>query len=260
MLVSKKTINLDTMAAIPSVELSVITITYNEKENIRLFIEAVNSIFTEHHLFGEIIVVDDNSPDGTAAVVENLQKTYPQTTLIKRSGKLGIGSAYFTGTQAAQGRIIALLDADLSHPPAILPQLYSLAQENKISWGSRYLGATSFETDFTHRMGTSLLNGWVRFWLRTGMRDHTNGYLVLPKEILSAVLAYGETKNLHPFAHILYGITIAGIAKKLQIPSLEIKAPYKRRKHGETKIPFLWGVKVVFEDMAYTIKVFLKLR
>ena len=241
-------------------ELSVITITYNERENIRLFIEAIQSIFAEHTLLGEIIVVDDSSPDGTAEVVEELKQKYPNTRLIKRPGKLGIGSAYFAGAQAAQGKVVAFLDADLSHPPHVLPQLYALAQENKIAWGSRYLGETRFETDTAHRLGTFILNSWVRFWLRTGMRDHTNGYIVLPKETLTAILTYGEKKNLHPFAHILYGITIAGIAKQLHLFCHEVKAPYNKRKHGETKIPFLWGVKVVLENMAYTIKVFLRLQ
>lgn len=241
-------------------ELSVITITYNERENIRLFIQTVDKIFNDNNLDGEIIIVDDNSPDGTATVVEELQKTYPKTRLIKRPGKLGIGSAYFTGAQAAKGKIVSFLDADLSHPPAVLPQLYALAKEKKIGWGSRYLGNTRFETDFPHRVGTFLLNAWIRFWLRTGMKDHTNGYLVLPQETLATILQYGKEKNLHPFDHILYGITISGLARKSQIPCVEVKAEYQKRIYGETKIPFWWGVKVVCNDMLYTLKVFSRLR
>lgn len=260
MLFLKKIIKLDTMMATHSVELSVVTITYNERENIRFFIEAVNAVFIENNIRGEIIVVDDNSPDGTAMVVEELQKKYPQTTLIKRPDKLGIGSAYFRGAQSAQGNVLAFLDADLSHPPVVLPQMYNLAQENAIAWGSRYLGNTSFETDFAHRIGTSLLNGWVRFWLKTGMKDHTNGYIVLRKEKLSTILSYGEQKKLHPFNHVLYGITIAGIAKRLQVPCIEVKTPYSKRKHGKTKISFLWGLKVVVKDMAYTLKVLSRLQ
>ncbi len=252
-------------------QLSVITVTYNEKENIRIFIGTVHRILSSHALRGEIIVVDDNSPDGTGAVVKELQKKYPATTLITRPGKQGIGSAYFRGLQDARGDVVAFLDADLSHPPEILPAMYALARDkhfqNQLSsaggaivFGSRYLEKTTFETDMAHRMGTFILNKWVRFWLRTGMHDHTNGYIAAPRETLNRIIEYGEAKRLQPFEHILYGITIAALAGKLAVPCREIKAAYNKRQHGETKIPFLWGLKVVLGDMAYALKVRLKLR
>src|SRR3989344_5086199 len=176
----------------PEIDLSVITITYNEKENIRLFIETVNKILQEHSIKCEIIVVDDNSPDGTAQVVEELQKKYPATVLIKRPGKMGIGSAYYEGFKAAQGEIVAFLDADLSHSPQYLPEFYAAAKENKIVYGSRYLGSTQFETDFSHRIGTRVLNTWVRLVLKTKMKDHTNGYIVSPRDTMIKIIEYGK--------------------------------------------------------------------
>jgi len=240
-------------------KLSVVTITYNERENIRLFITTVNRILQDAKISHEIIVVDDSSPDGTSEVVLEMKKLFPQVTLIKRQGKMGIGSAYFTGFQAAQGEVVAFLDADLSHAPEVLPELYDLATKGEIAFGSRYLGNTTFETDFAHKMGTYLLNFWIRLWLNAGLYDHTNGYIVVKKEILNSIINYGKAKNLHPFDHILYGITIAAIAKKLSLPRTERKATYNKRQHGETKIPFLWGVKVVLGDMLYTLRVRSKL-
>ncbi len=243
-----------------SYDLSVITVTYNERENIRLFITTVNRIMNVAKIKGEIIVVDDSSPDGTSEVVLEMKKLFPNTVLVKRPGKMGIGSAYLRGFQEAQGNIAAFLDADLSHAPEVLPELYELATKGNVVFGSRYLGNTTFETDFAHRMGTYMLNRWTRFWLRTGMNDHTNGYVVVQKELLHKILEFGLPKHLKPFDHILYGITIAAIAKKLGIPCVERKATYNKRKHGETKIPFLWGLRVVFGDMAYVLKVRSKLR
>ncbi len=240
--------------------ISVITVTYNERENIRLFITTVNRIFKENNWNGEIVVVDDNSPDGTSAVVEELKKLYPNTTLVTRPRKLGIGSAYFTGFNAAQGNTVAFLDADLSHAPEVLPELYHLAVEGKVAFGSRYLGNTTFEADFAHRMGTYALNFWARLWLNTGVYDYTNGYIVVKNELLKAIIIYGKERNCNPFDHILYGITIAAIAKKLAIPSAERKATYNRRKHGETKIHFWWGLRVVCKDMIYILRVKSKLQ
>ena len=241
-------------------DLSVITVTYNERENIRLFITTVNRILTDAKINGEIIVVDDNSPDGTSEVVQEMKKLFQNITLIQRPGKMGIGSAYFTGFKFAQGKVVSFLDADLSHAPEVLPELYGLAAQGNTVFGSRYLGNTKFETDFAHRMGTYMLNRWIRTLLKTGMNDHTNGYIVVQKEILNKILESGTQKNLHPFDHILYGITIAAIAKKLSIPCVERKATYNKRKHGETKIPFLWGLRVVFGDMLYALSVRSKLQ
>lgn len=243
-----------------SPDLSVITITYNERENVRLFITIVNRIFKENNLNGEIVIVDDNSPDGTSAVVEELKKLYPNTTLITRPKKLGIGSAYFTGFKAAQGNIVTFLDADLSHAPEVLPELYELATQGNIAFGSRYLGNTKFEADFAHRMGTYILNFWSRLWLNTGIYDHTNGYIAVKKEMLDTILSYGQQKKLNPFDHVLYGITVAAIAKKLNLPRGERKATYNKRRHGETKIPFWWGLKVVLDDLLYVLRVKSALR
>ena len=173
---------------------------------------------------------------------------------------MGISSAYRDGLAAARGKAITLLDADLSHHPRQIPELYAVTKEHKIGWGSRYLGATKFETDFFHRIGTSLLNRWIAFWLKTGMNDHTLGYFVIRKDQLDQIIELGKSKRLDPFDHTLYGITIAALAKKAGFPIVEIKAPYNRRVHGETKINFFWGLRVVLGDMLYTLKLYSRLR
>jgi len=244
----------------PMIELSVVTVTYNERENIKLFIDEINKVFEENKIIGEVVVVDDSSPDGTSQMVEELKKKYPNTRLITRPGKMGIGSAYKKGVENASGEVVALLDADLSHPPATLFQMYQLAKSGSIVFGSRYLGETKFETDLPHRIGTRLLNGWVSFMLGTGMRDHTNGYVCVQRSVLERVFEESAAHGVAPFDHILYGITIAGVARKLGIPIVEIKAPYNKRVHGETKIPFWWGLKVVFGDMVYALRLRFRLR
>lgn len=243
-----------------SPDLSVITVTYNERENIRLFITVVNRILSDAKINGQIIVVDDSSPDGTSDVVLEMKKLFPHTTLIKRPGKMGIGSAYRRGFKEAQGNVVAFLDADLSHTPEVLPELHELAVQGNIAFGSRYLGNTTFEADFAHRMGTYILNFWSRLWLNTGIYDHTNGYIAVKKEMLDTILSYGQQKKLNPFDHVLYGITIAAISKKLNLARVERKATYNKRKHGETKLPFWWGLKVVLDDLLYVLRVRSALR
>ncbi len=241
-------------------DLSVVTATYNERDNIRLLIEELNRIFKEKGITGEVFVVDDNSPDGTSDVVLEMQKRYPYTVLIKRPGKMGIGSAYFDGVKASWGEIITLMDADFSQPPAILPQLYDIALQDKIGWGSRYVENVKFESDMPHIVGTKVLNTWISTWLRTGIRDHTLGYFALKRETLNRILEYATQKNISPFDSVLYGLPIAAIALKLGVPIIEVKAPYEQRKHGVSKIGFVDGVGLVLRDMTYTLQLSSRLK
>lgn len=259
----KKLGSLNKMPGAPteiSPDLSVVTITYNERDNIREVIEVVNKIFQDRNLSGEIVVVDDNSPDGTAEVVLELKKSYPNLVLVQRPKKMGVGSAYKDGLMVAKGRIVVPLDADLSHSPEVIPTLYNLAKEGKIGWGSRYLGNTRFETDTPHRVGTFLLNKWVRWLLQTGVKDNSMGYFAMNKEVFTRLLEYGESKGIYPFTRILYGIPLAALAKKMHFPIVEVQTRYNRRKHGTTKIPFWSGLKTVLGDMSYALELQYKLR
>lgn len=241
-------------------DLSVVTATYNERENILLLIEELNSIFHRCGIHGEVVVVDDSSPDGTADAALEIKKKYPNTVLVKRPGKMGIGSAYRDGINASSGKVITLMDADFSQPPAILPQLYQAARQGRIGWGSRYMEKVKFESDIPHLIGTSILNRWISLWLKTNVKDHTLGYFAIRREHLHQILDYAAEKDIHPFDSVLYGLPIAALALKLGIVPLEIKSPYERRKFGISKINSWDGLKVVLSDMIYTISLRRKLR
>lgn len=104
--------------------LSLIIPTYNERENLPILLKELFFLFKKHRIPAEVIIVDDNSPDHTANLVEELKKKYPSLHLIRRPGKLGLSSAVLTGFQKAKGELLGVMDADLSHPPEALPRLY----------------------------------------------------------------------------------------------------------------------------------------
>ncbi|MEM2741513.1 MAG: glycosyltransferase, partial [Nitrososphaeria archaeon] len=119
-------------------ELSIIIPTYNERENIGRLIEMI--IESLNGIDFEIIVVDDNSPDGTGEFVEQLSNELANLKVIHRPGKLGLSSAILDGASIAQGYAIGVIDADLQHPPQILKEMFSKILEGyDVVVASRYI-------------------------------------------------------------------------------------------------------------------------
>jgi len=120
----------------------IISPTYNESKNIKSLVEQVLGPNSNFHL----LVVDDNSPDGTAAKVRDLQKMYPTLYLEERPGKMGLGTAYIFGFKWAlknDYEAIVQMDADLSHDPKDVPILVGQLAENDLVIGSRYINGVS---------------------------------------------------------------------------------------------------------------------
>lgn len=117
-------------------ELSIIIPTYNEAENIENLLHAINSIVNTY----EIIVVDDNSPDGTGKIAESLKVNYPNLIIIHRIDEKGLASAVVEGFKRAHGEIIGVMDADFSHPVEALPRMVEpiLKGQTDLVIGSRY--------------------------------------------------------------------------------------------------------------------------
>lgn len=169
----------------------VIIPTYNECENISQMIDTVLAI--EEHQF-DLLIIDDNSPDGTARLVEEKIAQYPERVhIIKREGKLGLGTAYITGFKWALTEgydYIIEMDADFSHPPKKLVDLHrACASEGAdVAVGSRYISGVNV---VNWPMGRVLMSYYASAYVRfiTGMkvRDTTAGFVCYRREVLEAI-------------------------------------------------------------------------
>ncbi len=242
------------MRAADKFDLSVVTVTYNELGNIKLLIRILFDFFKKKRINGEVIIVDDNSPDGTAKEVKRLSKKYKSINLIVRPTKLGIASAYRDGINSAKGRIIVAMDADFSHPPSKIPDLYKAADNNMIAFGSRYIGKKIFETDFAHYIGTTILNKYINYVLKSGIADNTNGFFAIKSKQLRKIRAYTNRFGIDPFANILWGITVGAAAKKLGMTVIEIETPYKQRNYGRSKISPIEGINIVMDNIIFSTR------
>jgi len=160
--------------------------TYNERENIGRIVPLALAATP-----CEVVVVDDESPDGTAAVVADMAARDPRVHLVKHSPKLGIGPAYKEGFRVAiamQPELVIQMDADLSHPPEMLAEMVRLAADHDLVLGSRYLnGITVVNWPIERLLISYFGNAYVRGVTRMPVRDATGGFKCWRREALVAV-------------------------------------------------------------------------
>ena len=212
----------------------VIIPTYNERENIENIIRAV---FGLEHGF-HILVVEDGSPDGTANIVRELQKEFPERLhMIERSGKLGLGTAYIAGFKWALEReyeYIFEMDADFSHNPNDLPRLYAACHDegNDVSIGSRYVSGVNV---VNWPMGRVLMSYFASKYVRliTGLSIHdtTAGFVCYRRRVL-------QTLNLDSirFKGYAFQIEMKFTAYKYGFRIKEVPVIFINRELGTSKM------------------------
>lgn len=161
--------------------------TYNESENIPELIPKVLS--EDEHL--EILIVDDNSPDGTASLVKDIMKENPRVHILERKGKMGLGSAYIAGFKYALEHnydYVFEMDADFSHNPDDIPNFLEAIKENDLVIGSRYIsGVNVINWPFRRLLLSIGASKYVRFITSLPIKDPTGGYKCFRKEVLEAL-------------------------------------------------------------------------
>jgi dolichol-phosphate mannosyltransferase len=211
----------------------VIIPTYNEKENIEAIIAAVMNLPSLFH----VLVIDDGSPDGTAAIVKSLFVKYPNKLFLEeRMGKLGLGTAYIHGFKWAlknNYQYICEMDADFSHSPSDLIRLFdACASGADVAIGSRYVKGGAVENWPANRIalskGASLYTRIITFM---PVKDPTAGFVCYRANVLSTI-------NLDSISFVGYAfqIEMKFAAWKLGFKIEEVPITFKDRKLGASKM------------------------
>ena len=213
----------------------VIIPTYNEKENIEKIIRAVFSLDKCFH----ILIIDDGSPDGTAAIVRNLIETEfnERLFLIERSGKQGLGTAYITGFKWALEHkygYVFEMDADFSHDPKDLPRLYNACHEDgyDVAIGSRYVsGVNVVNWPIGRVLMSYFASKYVRFITGFKVHDTTAGFKCYKRRVL-------ETIPLDEIRFKGYGfqIEMKYTAYKIGFQIKEVPVIFVNRQEGVSKM------------------------
>ncbi len=207
---------------------SIVIPTYNEAAGIEKLLRALAETFAENGLDGEVIVVDDNSPDGTGAIVNRLSKDLPVRCL-HRAGKLGLSSAVIEGWTIARRESVALgaMDADFSHDVKALPKMAAAlaSGEYGLAVGSRYVAGGGIENWPMRRIVTSRVACWLARPL-TSVKDVTSGFFLVRREALDGV-------QLDPIG---FKIGLEVIAKAHYAKAVEIPYVFTDRVAGQSKL------------------------
>lgn len=223
----------------------VIIPTYKERENVEAIIKAITSL----SIAFDILLIDDNSPDGTASIVKSLQSDFKNLHLIEREGKMGLGTAYIAGFSWALKNnydLIFEMDADFSHDPRDLVRLYKACHDDgaDVAIGSRYIsGVNVVNWPLSRVLMSYMASIYVRLVTGMKVKDTTAGFKCYKKEVL---------ENIKP-EHIKsrgYGfqIEMKYIAWKLGYNIVEVPIIFTDRKLGSSKMSggifneALWGV------------------
>jgi dolichol-phosphate mannosyltransferase len=171
----------------PTIALSIVIPTYNERARLGELVAAVFDVFARHEVDGELVIVDDHSPDGTGALADELAARH-RIRVVHRAGKLGLGSAVVDGFKIASGDVLGVMDADLSHPPDTLPRLLRALNDHHadVAIASRYVpGGATKNWPLVRRVMSRVACLLAR--PITSARDATSGFFLIRREAVQGV-------------------------------------------------------------------------
>jgi len=210
----------------PPAQLSVIVPTYNERDRLAELTEALFAAAREARLELELVIVDDNSPDGTGALADELARTH-RMHVVHRAGKLGLGTAVVAGFGAASAPVLGVMDADFSHPPALVPKMYRVLEETRADLlvASRYIpGGSTPNWPWRRRLMSRVACLLAR--PISPIRDAASGFFVIRRSVAMGVgIQAGGFK-----------ICLELVMRAWPVKLVEIPFRFEDREAGESKM------------------------
>jgi dolichol-phosphate mannosyltransferase len=207
---------------------SLIVPTYNERENIIPLLDQVRAAMRGRAL--EVWVVDDNSPDGTWGVAEEYRRSHPEVAVVRRVGERGLSGAVIEGFRRARGDLLAVMDADLSHDPALLPYLVGAVEAGaELAVGSRRVpGGGADVWPWYRRLASNGATLLARWTLGIQLADPMSGYFVVRRHVFEAV-----RERLQPRG---YKILLEIVARAESLTLVELPFVFRDRRQGVSKV------------------------
>lgn len=168
-------------------DLTIVVPTYNERERLVELVDAVLAAAARARVALELVIVDDNSPDGTGVLADQLAETRPMQ-VVRRAGKLGLGTAVVAGFAVAKAPVVGVMDADFSHPPSLVPTLFAAMRETgaDVVVGSRYIpGGSTPDWPWSRRLLSRV--GCLLARPIAPIRDAASGFFIIRRDLARQV-------------------------------------------------------------------------
>lgn len=218
-------------------KICVVIPTYNERDNLGKLVTSIEKVLSDRELEGHILVVDDNSPDGTGQLAEELAEAYGNVQILHRTAKLGIGSAYRQGFAYALQQLdpdaFFQMDADLSHDPKYLPDFLSKLQEgyDAVVGSRRVPGGEIVGWSLYRHLMSSIANQLARWLCGIRIHDATSGYRAFTRNTLQRI-AYFLVKS----EGYAFQIEMLFRCQREGLKIAEIPIVFSNRRRGRTKL------------------------
>lgn len=212
---------------------SIILPTYKEKDNIVELVQAIFAALQPTSIEFEIIIVDDNSPDGTADIVRAYFSRDERVKLFVRQHERGLATALRYGIDHSEGDILVFMDTDFNHDPAIIPQMVKFLEYYDIIIGSRFVMAGGMEDKF-RQFSSRIYNIAIQLLFGTPVHDNLSGFFAIYRNKLATM----DLEQIY-YGYGDYFIRLLMVANKRGYNMLEIPVFYRLRMHGHSKTQFI---------------------
>jgi dolichol-phosphate mannosyltransferase len=230
--------------ALPDPRVSIVLATFNERENI---LDTIQSIFANLGDSAEVIVVDDDSPDQTWHLVEEIK--HPRVKVIRRVGTRGLASAFNRGILESRGGVVGWMDADMCMPPDMLPGMTALLEKYDVVVGSRYAPGGKDDRVWLRVAASRAINALASLVLGYGIRDYDSGFVVLRRTVFDKV-------SLIPTGYGAYFMEFLYNCRRKGLTVHEVPYVFRDRQKGISKsAPSL--LRFFRTGMQYVIRIFI---
>lgn len=220
---------------------SVIVPTFRERENIPIVVARLDALLAG--MDWEVIFVDDDSDDGSAAVLLDLCRTHPRVRAIRRIGRRGLASACLEGMASSAAEIFAVMDADLQHDESVLPQMLAAFAEDPaldLAVGTRYAGEGGVGNWSRRRQFVSKVATWIeKSLLRTPLSDPMSGFFAIRRKVFEETVRHMTGKGFKILLDIV-------LSSHRTLRTREFSYEFRARQHGESKLDVVVGLEYLY--------------
>ncbi|MEY2545290.1 MAG: dolichol-phosphate mannosyltransferase, partial [Verrucomicrobiota bacterium] len=224
-----------------ALEFSLVIPTYNERDNLGVLLQRLDRILAKQKF--EVIIVDDDSPDGTWAEAQVYQQRYSWLRVIRRRGERGLSTAVICGFRHARGKILGVMDADLQHDDTRLPELLHKMRHADFAVATRRaVGGSDGKWNWMRRFvshGATLL---AKFIARVPLSDPMSGFFTMRREVFAAVDDWALNPRGYKLLVYLYARALQALGRE-NVRLSEVGYEFSERQRGESKL----SAKVIFE-------------